>query len=96
MTDQTTTPAQPKAVISSAELGTTPHAVRWAQRELKHCFGMQYSRWHWTKNAVETVCGTRIQLIADGPAMLPETDERMGKVTCRRCLRLLPNSEIGG
>lgn len=78
-------------MCSDGKWGATPHAVRWAQRDIKHSFDMQFSRWHWTTNAIEAVCGTKIQLISDGPAMLPETDDMMSKVTCKRCLKLLPN-----
>lgn len=77
------------ASLSDAGLATTPHAVRWAQREIFSKFEMQYSKWHWTTDANITICGRSIQLIADGPALLPETDDDHNKVTCSRCRALL-------
>ena len=65
-----------------------PHAVRWAQREIKSQFTTQYSKWHWTTDANLTLCGRHIMLIS-GLAMLPETHEDAGKVTCERCKVLL-------
>ena len=83
------------AVLSSAGLATTPHAVRWAQREIFGRFEMKYSKWHWTSDASHTICGRQIQLIADGPALLPETYDDPAKVTCKRCRALLAsNAEI--
>lgn len=70
-------------------LATTPHAVRWAQREIFSKFEMQHSKWHWTNDANFTICGRPIQLIADGPALLPETDDEPSRVTCKRCRALL-------
>ena len=85
------------AVLSSAGLATTPHAVRWAQREIFGRYEMQYSRWHWTTDASNTICGRPIQLIADGPALLPETYDDPEKVTCKRCRALLAaNVELTG
>lgn len=68
---------------------TQPHAVRWAQREIKSRFDMQYSKWHWTTDAYSTICGRPIQLISDGPAMLPETHDDKEQVTCKYCKKLL-------
>ena len=85
------------AVLSSAGLATTPHAVRWAQREIFGRYEMQYSKWHWTTDASHTICGRPIQLIADGPALLPETCDDQTKVTCKRCRALLvANAELSG
>ena len=75
--------------VLSAGLATTPHAVRWAQREIFGRYEMQYSKWHWTTDASHTICGRPIQLIADGPALLPETYDDQTKVTCKRCRALL-------
>lgn len=71
------------------ECATTPHAVRWAQREIRGRFEMQYSAWHWTDDASTAVCGRRIRLISDGPALLPETRDDRGSVTCRHCIARL-------
>lgn len=74
-----------------------PHAVRWAQREIRSRHDIEYSAWHWTLNASMTLCGRTIQLIADGPALLPETRDDADRVTCKRCRRLLAhNAEITG
>ena len=73
---------------------TAPHAVRWAHRDIRSRFEMQYSSWHWTDDANLTMCGRRIMLISDGPAMLPETRDDSGAVTCRRCAaRLVARSK---
>ena len=56
-------------------MATEPHAVRWAQREILGRYEMQYSKWHWTLDASLTLCNRPIQLIADGPALLPETHD---------------------
>jgi hypothetical protein len=66
-----------------------PHAVRWAQRDIRSRFETEYSKWHWTLDASWTLCGRQIQLIADGPAMLPDTHDDPEHVTCRRCVALL-------
>lgn len=68
---------------------TVPHAVRWAQRKLHRSFSIQHSLWHWTEDASFTICGTAIQLIADGPALLPESHEDVEKVNCKKCLKIL-------
>ena len=69
------------------------HAVRWAQREVKNSFSIQYSKWHWTTNSETTLCNRRIMLISDGPSMLPETSELKTKVSCQRCRDLLEPNE---
>ena len=85
------------AVLSSAGLATTPHAVRWAQREIFCRFEMQYSQWHWTTDALHTICGMPIKLITDGPALLPEAHDDPAKVTCKRCRALLAaNAKVKG
>ena len=68
---------------------TEPHAVRWAQREIRSRFQTQFSKWHWTTDAMETICGVRIMLISDGPAMLPETYDETERVNCKRCRKML-------
>ena len=74
---------------------TIPHAVRWVQRKLPRSFAIQYSRWHWTVDAAFTICGIPIQLIADGPALLPESHEDVEKVNCKKCLKILKNNNKG-
>lgn len=64
-----------------------PHAVRWAKREVRN--EPDYTRWHWTTGACLTLCGVLISLISDGWPHLPETDERIEIVDCRRCLAAL-------
>ena len=79
--------------ISTALLsGTEPHAVRWAQRDVRSRFDTEYSRWHWTTDATKTLCGRRIMLIADGPALLPETRDDAAHVDCNQCRKLLPDN----
>lgn len=68
---------------------TAPHAVRWAQREIRGRFDTQYSAWHWTDDANVTACGRRIMLIADGPALLPETRDDESAISCSACRRIL-------
>jgi hypothetical protein len=72
-------------------MATEPHAVRWAQRDISSRFETQYSLWHWTTDASTTVCGRPIMLMADGPALLPETNDDPAKVTCIRCREWLPH-----
>lgn len=80
-----------KTILATLSTGLViaPHAVRWAQRKIVGRFEMQYSMWHWTTDASSTICGRPIQLIADGPALLPETYDDQAKVTCKRCRALL-------
>jgi hypothetical protein len=73
----------------NAELAVTPHAVRWAKRDVKCRFETEYSLWHWTTDACLTLCNRPILLIQDGPAMLPESNDDASTVTCRRCAKLL-------
>lgn len=68
---------------------TDHHAVRWAQRDIANRFDTEYSRWHWTTDATKTLCGRRIVLISDGPAMLPETNGNTSRVDCKQCRQLL-------
>jgi hypothetical protein len=74
---------------SNGACATEPHAVRWAQRDIRSRLETEYSKWHWTTDATETLCGRRIMLIADGPAMLPETSDDTEHVDCKQCRRLL-------
>lgn len=60
---------------------TAPHAVRWLRRIVR---GLDdYTRWHQTTNAHTTACGRRIPTMAT--SMLPETDDDLARVDCRRC-----------
>lgn len=65
---------------------TTPHAIRWALREVKREMRLDYTRWHWTEDADRTVCGRAIP-VGGSIAFLPETDERREHVTCKGCKR---------
>lgn len=88
-------PTPPAVVLSTALLSATePHAVRWAQRDIRSRFDTEYSRWHWTTDATKTLCGRRIMLIADGPAMLPETRDDAAHVDCKQCRKLLPDNAM--
>ncbi|PKY09843.1 hypothetical protein B1757_12910 [Acidithiobacillus marinus] len=70
------------------------HAVRWAQRKKARAFTMQYSKWHWTVNAAETLCGTQIPIITSGAGQLPEASDDEVKVTCKRCLKQIKKADI--
>lgn len=72
--------------------GTTPHAVRWAQREIRRRFYTEYSRWHWTTDATLTLCGRRIQLISNGQSMLPESIDDASFVDCKQCKKTLKST----
>jgi hypothetical protein len=97
MEQQQKTEAQKGAVAATVKLETEPHAVRWAQRDIKHRFETEYSKWHWTTDASTTICGRQIMLISDGPALLPETHDDPLKVTCTRCRKILvSNMEVRG
>ncbi|WP_256646503.1 hypothetical protein [Thermomonas paludicola] len=77
---------------------TEQHAVRWAKREIKRRLSeVEYTRWHWTRDAQTTLCNRRICLISDESPMLPETSDNADRVTCKRCRSLLqPNVEVTG
>ena len=87
-----TVESQQTAASELSGVLSEPHAVRWAQRDIRRRFETQYSRWHWTSDASFTLCGSPIMLISDGPAMLPETHDDPAKVTCKRCRRLLADN----
>ncbi len=78
-----------KILNSAVGIETEPHAVRWAQRKIRSRHETLFSKWHWTTDAESTICGRPIQLIADGPAMLPEANNDRSKVTCKRCRSIL-------
>lgn len=61
-----------------------PHAVRWALRKVRN--ELDYTRWHYARNADWTLCGHVIRLAVE--TFLPETDE-VERVDCRQCLRRL-------
>lgn len=71
------------------ERATTPHAVRWAQREIRERFETQFSAWHWTADSAMAACGRPIMLVSNGPALLPETNDDIRAVTCRGCIARL-------
>ena len=66
-----------------------PHAVRWYRRWIKRDFRKEWGRWHWTDDADMTVCGIRIRIGIEGGSFLPETDDEVQTVTCKRCLAVL-------
>lgn len=74
------------------DLDSGPHAVRWARRELKHLFDMDWTQWHWTEDASFTLCGVAIPIALPGGSFCPDTDDEESRVTCRRCLRRLAPS----
>ncbi len=64
----------------------SPHAVRWARRTIKSQMNLlDYTRWHWTIDANQTLCGRPITLANPGGTFLPETDGCETAVTCSRC-----------
>lgn len=75
---------------------TTPHAVRWAQRDVLSRFETEFSKWHWTTNATDTLCGRKIMLISDGPAMLPEANDDARTVDCKQCKNRLADNKDSG
>lgn len=60
-----------------------PHAVRWTLRKVggEH----QYTKWHWTDDAVVTVCGVIIRF--GEIQIFPETDDDIERVDCKHCKR---------
>ena len=69
------------------DLKTDPHAVRWCQYDSKYGMGDRWSKWHWTTDANETLCGTHIPICVKNLA--PETDSSETKVTCKSCQNIL-------
>lgn len=63
-----------------------PHSVRWAIK--KHFNEFIYGKWHYTIDAQTTLCGVYIPIATDRGTFFPDTDEDVGKVTCKKCLRL--------
>lgn len=64
-------------------------AVRWARRELKRMFTMDYTKWHGSQDgSMFTFCGLAVPIGLAG-TFLPETDSNINKVNCRKCSRLL-------
>jgi hypothetical protein len=63
-----------------------PYAVRWATRRIASRFDWDWSKWHYTEgNGAFSACGRPVLLAAsDGPTF-PETNDSLGKVTCRAC-----------
>ena len=62
-------------------------AVRWAHRELKRQYTLDYTKWHATGNLDITFCGLQIPVGLRG-TFFPE-NEHASKVDCKRCLRKL-------
>lgn len=69
---------------------TEPHAVRWSRREVRH--ELEYSKWHWTLDAQQTLCRIPIPLGLAG-TFLPDTDDEIERIDCRKCLRILGKSQ---
>lgn len=67
----------------STALTVTPHAVRWFLRHV----GLEerYSKWHHTRDAFWTTCKVPIP-VGRGERILPEADDDLDMVDCRRCL----------
>ncbi len=61
------------------------HAVRWARRELKRLFTLDYTKWHGTADSKFTLCGIPIPLGLRG-TFFPETDDDINRVDCKRCI----------
>lgn len=71
---------------------TEPHAVRWAVRYSPAPWsddGAIWTKWHWTENANNTLCGLPIIIGRDNAPLFPQTDDRQEQVTCKRCKRKL-------
>lgn len=62
-----------------------PHAVRWARRTVRNEY--EWTRWHWTKDTLLTLCDVPIALANEGGTFLPDTDDDINVVDCKRCLR---------
>jgi len=72
-----------------------PHAVRWATRELKRLMDLDYTKWHYTNDASFTVCGLSIPVGNDNGTFLPETDDEVSRVNCKKCLgRITQGSKL--
>lgn len=65
------------------------HSVRWAVGIEPDTYQkvLRYSKWHYTTNASDTLCGAKIPVIKFD--MLPETEDGTEKVNCRRCKKIL-------
>lgn len=63
------------------------HAVRWVKCEIKSRFETKHTRWHWTKNGQQTLCGRYILVGGEGKAFLPETDDFKEIVDCKICVK---------
>lgn len=64
-------------------------AVRWARRELKRLADMDYTKWHASYgDGSFTLCGLCVPIGLAG-TFLPETEDELQKVSCRKCTRLL-------
>ena len=59
------------------------HAIRWASR--KTDTGWRYTKWHLAKNANTTLCNLPIRIAIDGGSFLPETNDDLEMVECKRC-----------
>jgi len=65
------------------------HAVRWARRYLHRMMALDYTKWHATRDANLTLCGCSIPLAINGGTFLPETDDELSRVDCKRCIPIL-------
>jgi hypothetical protein len=68
------------------------YAVRWARHEFRNkLLGFRYTKWHWTEDETLTLCGARIPVGLDHGTFLPETEDDVEFVTCKRCLNKMKN-----
>lgn len=61
-----------------------PHAVRWYNRRDRYG-NPQWTKWHYTTDALTTACGRYVNLAIEGGSFLPDTDENLDKVDCKYC-----------
>ena len=62
------------------------HAVRWAKRIVRA--DVQFSRWHITNDAHQTLCHLSIPLISETEPSMPETSDNLAVADCKQCKRI--------
>jgi len=70
-------------------MDTEPHAVRWARQWDAKLWDYKWTKWHYTLDAMQTLCGAMIPVGLEKGTFLPETDEEASRVDCRKCKRQL-------
>jgi len=67
------------------DIDVEAHACRWATQSSR-ILGMHWGKWHWTEDAMQTICGFPVRIANERGSFLPDTDDDPKRVDCKNCL----------